>query len=103
MAVNYKEDVRYGDWKEVSSSHISAIMWLRDTNNAIEQAIGRMYVEFNEAKKRIYLYHNVPYSKFYYFWRGAPSKGRYFHSTFRNEYSRYDIQGRVGKGVGVKR
>jgi hypothetical protein len=89
---DYAKEVKKGDWKKVSSSHINAVMWVRNSTNSIERAVGRMYVEFNESQKRIYLYDNVAYDDFYYFWKGAPSKGRYFHYKFRNEHSRYNIK-----------
>lgn len=101
--IDYVNEVKNGSWKEVSSSHISAIMWVRNTTSSINKAVGRMYVEFNEPQRRIYLYHNVKYNDFYYFWKRAPSKGRYFHYKFRNEYSKYNIEGRVGNGIGVHR
>ena len=88
MSINYKEDIEDGAWRDVMSSHLRSIMWLRqkDQTGALQSALGKLYIEFNEVQRRIYMYPNVPYNIYYYLWKGAPSKGRYFHSRIRNTF-----------------
>lgn len=88
-----KNDIEGGDWKRIYSSHLTAVAWLRqrDQTGALGSALGKLYVEFTDG--RMYLYFNVPYNVFYYLWRGAPSKGRYFHSHIRTTFSyQRDVQ-----------
>lgn len=84
---DYAEDIRSGSWKKVVSSHLRRVMWLRQKNQtgAINSALGKLYVEFTDG--RMYMYEGVPYNTFYYLWKGAPSKGRYFHSRIRLSYT----------------
>lgn len=98
-----RKEIAKGDWKEdFSSSHIKAVMWLRDFDSTqrIGSAVGRMYVEFTD--KKIYLYFDVPYSAFYYLWKRASSKGSYFNRHLRatQENKIFEYLGSMNTGIG---
>jgi len=94
--VDYRDEISEGEWRSVNSTHLSSIMWVRtpDASGKLRTAVGRLYIEFNEPKRRIYVYNGVSYGTYYYLWKQAPSKGKYFHRTLRGSTSK---KGDVGQ------